>query len=84
MVKNNIKLCRRFILHLKKIMKKPGAKCFVHSRVRLHLCQIKNLQLHNFTKTDQNTKNFVQVSFSIKLIKICRKTRGEVLAVNPI
>ena len=49
MVKNTIKLCKRFFFHKinKNMQEKPAVECLVHSRVRLHLCQIQNFVTSN-------------------------------------
>ena len=63
MVKNTIKLCRKFILHKinKNMKRKPGVECFVLPRVWRYLRRIQNLQVHNFVKTDQTPQILYKV-----------------------
>ena len=60
MVKNTIKVCRKFILR-----KKPALKCFLHLRVWFHLRQIRKLS--TLSKLMKTSQNFWQVYFFIKL-----------------
>ena len=73
-VKNAIKLCIRFILH--KYAKKTKVRCFVHLRVRRHICRIQNF----FTKWKlvKTPQNFAQGTISLKLTKRYIKNGDEV------
>ena len=78
--KNIINLYRRLFLHKtnKNMYRKPGVKCFVHSRVWRHLLlreydvtysEFKTLQLSNFVKSDRNATKLCARLFLHKIDK---------------
>ena len=71
MVKNTIKLCRKFLLQKinENMKRKLVLKSFVHTRVWRHLCQILNFPLHYFVKTNQNTTKLSRRFFHLKINK---------------
>ena len=87
MVKNTMKLCRRFLLYKtnKKCKENQGWDILYIRGSDVTYSEFKALRFYNFKKSDQNAKkNFVKGSLSIKALKICHKNKGEVLASGPL
>ena len=79
-----MKLCKKFFFHKinKNMQRKPGLKCYIHSRVWRHLRQIQNfIPSWELIKTSQN---FVQAFLSVKSLKLCHKNSGEIFASIPL
>ena len=87
MVKNTIKLCRRFFLQKvnKNIQKKTRSEMFCAFAGMTSLTS--NLKLHNFITSEKLIKtpqNIVQGSFPVKLTKVYHKNMDEDLASGPL
>ena len=66
------------------MQKKIGLNYFVIHRFDVSHSGFKAFELHNFMRTDQSTKNIVQRSFSLKLLKLWNNTNGEPFTSGPI
>ena len=69
MVKNTIKLCRRFFLHKSNMKRKPGVESLMSNS--------KLFRFITLGKLIKTPENFVQGFLSVKLTNVCHKNRGE-------